>query len=71
MQAAADPNRLMREAEAHFVADRFADALPLVEQVLGIVPGHPAVRHAPATVGADTGSARSPAEPTERRPCPM
>ncbi len=45
MRQAVDPNRLMREAEAHFVADRFADALPLVERVLGIVPGHPAVLH--------------------------
>jgi tetratricopeptide (TPR) repeat protein len=40
-----DPNLLLREAEGHFVARRFAAARPLVEQVLRIVPGHPAVLH--------------------------
>jgi tetratricopeptide (TPR) repeat protein len=42
---AEDPNVLMRAAEAHYVARRFAAALPPVEQVLRIVPGHPAVLH--------------------------
>jgi len=40
-----DPNQLLREAERHFVARRFVAARPLVEQVLRIVPGHPAVLH--------------------------
>jgi Tfp pilus assembly protein PilF len=41
----ADPNQLLRDAERHFLARRFASARPLVEQVLAIVPGHPAVLH--------------------------
>jgi Tfp pilus assembly protein PilF len=40
-----DPNQLLGQAERHFVAKRFAAARPLVEQVLRIVPGHPAVLH--------------------------
>jgi Tfp pilus assembly protein PilF len=40
-----DPNQLLREAERHFVGKRFAAARPLVEQVLRMAPGHPAVLH--------------------------
>lgn len=43
--AAAELNRLMREAEAHFVADRLSAARRTLDQILRAVPSHPAVLH--------------------------
>lgn len=45
MKVPVDPNRLLREGEAHFLAGRHAAALPPIEQVVRMVPGNPAVLH--------------------------
>ena len=42
---ATDLNQLMRQAEAHFGAQRYAEARPLLEQLLREAPGQASILH--------------------------